>query len=180
MVEAAGRAGMGHPKRERVTVARQILMDFCVKVVVAVPWIRFVSEGENVTVERGGGKRKVVPGRLAVLGGGPSVTWGGLGGSAVLLGTTRCLSAFAQRLCHACCCGSTRGATAPPGKGGFCFLHPLLWASITVTALFPEPGLAGGTVRWEKREAAEGSAASRSIQCVKSLYCGYTGGFYMV
>lgn len=29
--------------------------------------------------------------------------WGGLGGSAVLPDTTRCLSAFAQRLCHGCC-----------------------------------------------------------------------------
>lgn len=28
--------------------------------------------------------------------------WGGLGGSAVLPDTTRCLSAFAQRLCHGC------------------------------------------------------------------------------
>jgi len=99
--------------------------------------------------------------------------WGGLGGSAVLADTTRCLSAFAQRLCHGCCwepCAGDAGAESTPcrfwllkrprrsvGKGWFCFLPFLFFisrSSITVVFLFLELGLAGFDrkgIWWGKR-----------------------------
>lgn len=105
-----------------------------------------VSEGEHVIMEWGGGKSRA-GGKSGVVSRKPSSAWGwagcyfwgGLGGSAVLPDTTRCLSAFAQRLCHGWCwerCAGTAGAEntrrgcwllpKPPrwrvGKEWVCFL----------------------------------------------------------